>query len=144
MSGGATYLRTAILNNFTNYDSFGNVKNFGGEAFPYTPTWQATADVIYKWDVGNNLIGFVGSTGRYQTSTNAAFGEHPTFAIDGFGTLDLRAGIESPAGRWRVSVWGRNVTDKYYWNNAVRASDTVVRYAGDPATFGISASYRTH
>jgi outer membrane receptor protein involved in Fe transport len=144
MSGGATYLRTAILDNFTNYDSFGNLKDFGGEAFPYTPTWQATADIVYKWDVGNNLNAFVGSTGRYQTSTNAAFGEYALFGIDSFGTLDLRAGIESPGGGWRVSVWGRNVTDKYYWNNAVRASDTVIRYAGDPATFGISASFRTH
>jgi outer membrane receptor protein involved in Fe transport len=144
LTGGATYLRTSIQDNFTNYDSFGTLRNFEGESFPYTPTWQSSADVVYKWDIGDNLSGLVGATGRYQTATNAAFGENSLFAIDGFGTLDVRAGIENPGRGWQVTVWARNVTDKYYWNNAVRASDTVIRYAGDPATFGITASYRMH
>jgi iron complex outermembrane recepter protein len=37
-------------------------------------------------------------------------------------------------------VWGRNVTNKFYWDNVAHPYDTIVRYAGMPATFGITFS----
>ena len=57
-----------------------------------------------------------------------------------FSLIDLRAGISGNEGKWRVGLFGRNITDKYYWNTAVRRGDAVVRYAGMPATYGIDFS----
>jgi iron complex outermembrane receptor protein len=37
-----------------------------------------------------------------------------------------------------VTVWGKNVLDKYYWTNTLATFDTVVRYAGRPAEFGVT------
>jgi len=45
-------------------------------------------------------------------------------------------------GSWRFAIWGRNVTDEYYWNNVARAIDTVTRYAGMPTTYGVSLTFR--
>ena len=52
--------------------------------------------------------------------------------------LDSRA----TNGRWRAQIWGKNVTDRYYWTNAIVVYDQQVRYAGQPATYGITLSYR--
>ena len=35
-------------------------------------------------------------------------------------------------------MFGKNVTNKYYWNNAAIASDAIVRFTGQPATWGVS------
>lgn len=55
--------------------------------------------------------------------------------------LDARIGIESENG-WRLSLYGRNLTDEYYWNSVASAGDGAVRFTGEPRTFGASFSMR--
>jgi outer membrane receptor protein involved in Fe transport len=62
--------------------------------------------------------------------------------IDAYGTVDLRAGIGSADDKWKLTLWGTNVADKYYWTNALRVYDTVVRYSGRPAEYGVSINWR--
>jgi hypothetical protein len=50
----------------------------------------------------------------------------------------------SEDGTWRYSSYGQNATDRYYWTHRAHACDTDVRYAGMPATFGATVSYRFH
>jgi iron complex outermembrane receptor protein len=89
----------------------------------------------------------------YQ-STNAYAGRFNTMMADGFVTgyptplscdsrhlLDVRAGVHTTDERWRVQLWGKNVTNQYYWTNVASYYDTIARYAGRPATFGVTASY---
>ena len=60
--------------------------------------------------------------------------------INSRALLDVRAGIEQ--GAWRVWLYGRNVTDKHYWNQAQHVNDVMLRFTGQPATYGITATYR--
>lgn len=62
------------------------------------------------------------------------------YGIDSYTLVNLRAGVESD--RWRVEVWGKNVFDKYYWSTAYPAFDTITRYAGMPATYGVTVSLK--
>jgi outer membrane receptor protein involved in Fe transport len=39
-------------------------------------------------------------------------------------------------------MWGKNITNKYYWNNVNRISDTIVRTAGMPATYGVTVGMK--
>jgi outer membrane receptor protein involved in Fe transport len=39
-------------------------------------------------------------------------------------------------------IWGKNVTNKYYWQNVISANDVVTRYAGAPATYGVTISHK--
>ena len=71
----------------------------------------------------------------------------PVFCYDpsnvpAYTLLDLRAGIAKDA--WRMQVWGRNVTDEWYWTAADRVNDTILRYTGMPTTYGFTLSYRFH
>ena len=37
-------------------------------------------------------------------------------------------------------LWGKNVTNKFYWDNVSHPYDTVVRYTGMPVTYGLTFS----
>ena len=123
-------------------DPLGHLVTFVGEAFPNTPRWQGDLNADYTREIKNNLLGFVGASVTDRSGTSAAFGNSPYYKIDGYGLLDLRAGVETTDGRWRFALFGRNVTDRYYWQSVTRFGDVVARLTGYPTTYGISGSYR--
>jgi outer membrane receptor protein involved in Fe transport len=144
VSGGASYIDSRVLDNFSNYDSNGQIVNFGGEAFPNTPKWQLVSAVDYNWSLTDHLDAFVGANANYQSQTNSELGNVPLLALRAYTLVDLRAGVQSPDGTWRFWAWGRNVGNVYYWTAASRDTDTTTRFAGAPATYGVTLSYRFH
>jgi outer membrane receptor protein involved in Fe transport len=142
LTASGTYIDSKIEDNFTNYDPFGNTGNFNGEAFPLTPKWQLSADAEYDWSLTDRLTAFAGTNVNYESRTNGGLGDLPILDIDQYALVDLRSGVKTDDGHWRFWAWGRNVTDRYYWNDADHAGNTTIRYAGMPATFGVSASWR--
>ena len=142
ISPAFSFVRSRIDGQFVSYTPLGTMENFSGEAFPYTPKWQASMDAEYSWRVSEAYAAFGGANISYQSATNGALGNLALLKIDDYALLDLRAGIKSNSGTWRFMVWGRNVTDKYYWTTADKQFDTAFRLSGAPAAFGVSASYR--
>jgi iron complex outermembrane receptor protein len=74
--------------------------------------------------------------------TIATFGGGVLLDIDPYTLFDLRAGVQTNDGRWRLEVWGRNITNKYYWTQANNEADTITRTAGFPATYGVTLRFR--
>jgi iron complex outermembrane recepter protein len=142
ISPSATLAESRIEGNFVNFDLLGNKANFTGEALPYAPKWTGNVDANYEWPIKGGWNAFVGSNLSFESATNGGFGDLPLFAIKAYELLDLRAGVETPDGHLRFSVWGRNVTDTYYWTSASHLVDQFTRFTGMPATYGISVSYR--
>ncbi|MES2493672.1 MAG: TonB-dependent receptor, partial [Pseudomonadota bacterium] len=70
-------------------------------------------------------------------------GVNNPFAIDGYATVDGRLGVEGPDGRWKLMVWGKNMFNKYYWSNVISSADSAARFAGMPATYGVTLSFKT-
>jgi iron complex outermembrane recepter protein len=141
LNGGLTYVHTRI-GNFTNIDPFGVSRNFSGEAYPNTPKWQGSIAADYEFPVSGNLNGFLGANATMRSKTNGGLGEYAILTIDGYTLVDLRAGVSSADDRWKLSIWGRNLTGKYYWTNAYRIADVSARFAGKPATYGATLSFR--
>jgi outer membrane receptor protein involved in Fe transport len=51
--------------------------------------------------------------------------------------------VDLDGGRYRVMLWGKNVTNEFYVTNVTSAVvDGVARYAGFPATYGVTFSAR--
>ena len=140
-SGEVTYSNSRILGNFENLDPVGAMRDLGGGALPYAPKWSGVGDGEYDWSFGSGLKGFIGGTVTYHSASNAGLGDIRGLKINSYTLLDLRAGVVLPSGT-RLSVWGRNVTNKYYWTNATYILDYFSRYTGMPATYGVSASFR--
>ena len=83
-----------------------------------------------------------GASATYHSETFSSIGSDPVSRIAPYTLLDLRLALEQTDGPWKVALWGRTVTDEYYWTNTVAVYDTTVRYAGQPATYGLTASFR--
>jgi iron complex outermembrane recepter protein len=160
LSANGAYTNSKILANkdgtdFVNFPQrLGPEIPFTGNGFPYTPNWQFSLDAQYDWSLTSSLDAFLGAGLVYQSDTKsglqdsdtdrpenigvsagAAYND-PALAIDAYALLDLRAGIEGADGRWKLTVWGKNITNKYYWVNVLKVQDTLNRYAGRPATYG--------
>jgi len=160
----ASYTFSQIDGKFRNFDPFfsgtrnPNTKDFSGEPFPNVPKWTANIDVQYEWDMANGWLAFVGANWNFQSSTRGFFYDRcqepgisctrtdagvrgdSDLAINTRALLDLRAGIEFES--WRVFAFGRNVTNKYYWDTMSHVNDVLLRWTGAPATYGVSVSYR--
>ena len=142
ISAGASYVDSKVTSHRITNDPYGVAVDIKDEAFPNTPKWHLTGDIQYTFDLNDSLEGFVGANGQYKTKTSAAFGGGADFEMPAYGLLDLRAGVESKDSHWKVTVWGRNVTDKFYINNISHIVDTVARNTGMPATYGVTLGYR--
>ena len=62
--------------------------------------------------------------------------------IPSYTTLDLRAGVAAEDDSWRVSVFGRNVTNETYTTGISTYLDTLVRYRGKPVVYGVSVQFQ--
>lgn len=143
ISGGVSYLDSKVQRNpALPLDPLGQPTSFVGDAFPNTPRWQGVGDAEYSFAVSAALEAFLGGSVTWRTDSNANFGNLPLFEIPGYVLLDLRAGLASADGVWRAQLYGRNVTDKWYWVNVAATADSVVRAPAMPATYGVSLSYR--
>jgi outer membrane receptor protein involved in Fe transport len=153
LTGAVTYLDSKVTSDFFDTGPYPlgptDLVNFKGEAFPFTPKWSGQLGARYQWDLGSNLTAFIAGDSSYQSRASAAFGsmEATTYGAPGleiapYGLLNLTVGIAPKDRHWHVDVWGKNVTNKYYWNSVNYVSDTVVRQVGMRATFGATIGYR--
>ena len=142
INAGATYIDSQVDKSLLTNDPFNNIVDIRGEAFPNTPKWTASGDAQYDFPLTERLSGYMGASGRYRTESVAAFGSNPLFREPAYGTLDLRTGVQSGDGRWRVELWGRNVTDQFYLTNITHIVDTVAQTTGMPATYGVTLGWR--
>lgn len=136
--GGALTYVDSKIDQYSGVNAGGVRADFRGTSVPFTPKWQASTNARVDLPVSEGINAFAGAQLTYRSKTNAIVGETPLYNITGYTLLDLQLGIESPDGHWKAMVWGKNVTDKYYWTNVVAGQDTVVRYAARPATYGVT------
>lgn len=145
--GSVTYLDTRIHRNrdgtnFVNFTEFGALQSFTGNSFPYTPRWQANAGASYDWTLNERLDAFVSGDASYRSATNGSLEEDPRLRIAAYTLVNLTAGVKTQDGRWKLSAFGKNIFNQYYWGNALHVQDTLVRYTGMPAQYGVTVSYR--
>jgi outer membrane receptor protein involved in Fe transport len=157
ISGGLTYL-DAKITKYTGINAGGVPDDFAGTAIPFTSKWQYIASIDYTVPTGGNLHPFVGATLSGRSSTTSIVGNavgvvqragfrsllpvDRIYDMPGYALLDFRAGIESTDGDWRLTIWGRNVTNKFYVQNIITSFESISRYAGQPATYGVTFTHK--
>jgi outer membrane receptor protein involved in Fe transport len=142
VNGGATYIGSKILGNFTNY-TLGRRAADERRSLPAHPKWQLTGDIGYDHPINSRWNGFGGVSATYQSETNAALGAEALYDVKAYALVDLRVGVHTADDRWRITGWIRNLNDAYYWTNvSYNGPNVAIRYAGMPRTFGVSAALR--
>ena len=172
IAGSVTYLDTKVLTDkgtrFIGPTAYGNSCttpagapaqcDFTGSELPFSPKWSYSLNADYRHDLGDSAIIF-GAGLRGQSSSvstlngrsiqfrnlandRRAPGIALPFVIPSYAVIDARLGYEFSDKRYKVMVWGKNITNKYYVTNAAHFLDTTVRFAGLPATYGITLSVK--
>jgi len=159
LTASGTYLDSEITQ-YSGINVRGVVNNFNGDALPFTPKWSYGINADYRMTMANGGTPFVGVsvTGRsasdavpggaripFSTGPNARIlaGAAPIYQLNGYATVDARLGYEAEDGAWRIMFWGKNVFNKYYVTNTITSSDSVARFAGRPATYGVTIGFKT-
>lgn len=152
-SASGTYLKSKVSGNYSVtpdgdavYNASGFTGNFKGSELPYTPKFSANFDAQYEFPISDALGGFVGGTVVYQGKQNTTFHNAALpaddFEIPSYTTLDLRAGFTTADDRWRVTFYGQNVTNEKYTTAISTFLDTLLRYRGKPAVYGMSVGFK--
>ncbi|QKS00592.1 TonB-dependent receptor [Sphingomonas sp. CL5.1] len=108
---------------------------------PFASKYQLSSNLDYEFPISDRMKMFFGTSANLRSDTIAVVGGDVSAAnaipsniklhgIDGYVLVDARAGIASADDRWRVSVFGKNISNQYYWNNAITSSDAIARFAG--------------
>lgn len=139
-----SYVKSKIEAPFVNFrgDGFPPAVDLSGEPFPYTPKWTGNTDVQYEWGLSDTMNAYVGTNVSFQAHTFSGLGQQPDYRIPAYTLIDLRAGVRSADGNWDASIWGKNVTNKYYWISVAHLGDVVSRTTGMPATYGVALTWR--
>jgi iron complex outermembrane recepter protein len=153
LNAAYTYL-DAKIDRFIGTDAGGDTNiNFAGTRIPFTPKQQFAVSADYEHPLSSGLIGFVGATANHRSDTISTVGgdTNPStinhsvtskvYGIDAYTLVDAQLGIKSSDERWRAFLWGKNIFNEYYWSNVVSGYDTVSRFAGMPATYGVTFNY---
>lgn len=133
----ATWLHTEV-EGYTGINVAGQPQNFDGRPFLYSPKFQGGLTALFDHDLENGLKLRAALNGRWQGKSSADLEGNPLFAIDGYGLLNASVGVSDPAKGWALSLWGRNLTDEYYWSAVSSNANVVVRFPGKPTTYGAS------
>lgn len=143
----------AQIDEFVGINGAGLAGDFSGTQMPFTPKYQFSINPQYDFPISDNIDGFLAGNFTYRSDAIAVVGGQQNVAtvvpagkavarIDGYGLLDLRAGLSFDDSRMRLTVFAKNVLNTYYWTNVFNTTDTIERLSGRPSTYGISVSYR--
>nr|WP_295107910.1 TonB-dependent receptor [uncultured Caulobacter sp.] len=120
----------------------GQSQSFDGRPFLYSPKFQGGLTALFKQPVGDGLELNAALNGRWQDKSYADLEGNPLFVIDGYGMLNASVGIGAPDKGWDLSIWGRNITNAYYWSAVSSNANVVVRFPGKPTTYGASLTWK--
>lgn len=160
LSASATYLESKIKT-YTSVNVLGLTNDFGafGDALPFTPKLSYGINADYKIETAGGGKPFIGFTVAGRSSSDAAPGGsrivYPAapltrvlpgltnvYKLPSYTTVDARIGYEAANGQWRVMVWAKNLLNEYYLTNVIASSDTTARFAGRPATYGVTIGFK--
>ncbi|WP_031308419.1 TonB-dependent receptor [Sphingobium sp. C100] len=152
LATGFTWL-DAKIKTFQGISGGGLPADFADTRMPFAPKYQLSSNLDYEFPITGSLNAFVGGSMNLRSNTIAVVGGDTNAAnavptnkmlqgIDNYILVDARVGIAGPDDAWRLMVFAKNIFNTYYWNNAVTSSDAVARFAGTPATYGVSLSMR--
>ncbi len=112
-----------------------------GRKLAMSPDLQYSTLISKEWSIGANRVLDASIDYSYTDSTSG--GAQISDATASYGVANARIGYGSSNGQWRVLLWGRNITDEYYYPAAYNGGNgPFIRVHGMPRTYGISLDYK--
>lgn len=140
----ASYL-DAQFRNYTNVDQARPAKglqDLAGNTLPNAPMWKVTLGADYTHNLASGAELTFGGAYYFQDKIYFdGFNENQA-SQDAVGRFDAEVSYLSPDKAWRISVFGRNLTDELVRSAAIQGSNVVGSPTfvifDPPRTFGVS------
>lgn len=106
---------------------------------PYrSPMWSGRVGASYEWDVNGHGTITPEVAFNFESTHATDLLNHPQGLQPTFSTIDGSIAYQDPSERYRVSVWGKNVTNTLHKLAAVPTSGLFTQlYFAEPRTFGV-------
>ncbi|MDB5430825.1 MAG: hypothetical protein JWP35_1941 [Caulobacter sp.] len=135
-----------IDSKYTKVDGPSAALILNGSAFPYTPANKVSLGASYSWPLGALGQGNVAVNYAYQSKfSTAQTNQAQVKYLPGYGTLNLRAGIDGLLGRpIDLSAFVTNANDSEYATgiqDQYIASGSVTYTYGEPRMYGVQLRY---
>ena len=102
------------------------------------PEWKGLLGFNYAFPVGAGEV-FFGGDVAYESDSFALVANNPGSLVEPGVRVDARVGWRADDERWKVTVWGKNLTDREYFRATTSLNQV---YASPPLTFGIDVGFR--
>lgn len=123
---------------YVGINSSGKPQDFDGKPFLYSPKFSGSATALYSRPITDKLGLQAALNARWQSLSHADLEGDPRFDIKKYGLINASVGVHSLDDRWQVQAWVRNLTNTYYWTAVSSNANVVVRFPGQPRTYGAS------
>ncbi len=143
----AKYVRFANSPQAPERLNIGAIQDLSGTRLANAPKFVYTLGIDLAQPVGAlGSAGGLEAYGHADFSHRSSYNTSATNSIYGivpaYGLVNGRIGLRTESGRWDISVWARNLTDKnYYISRSGGNFGLITGIAGEPRTFG--ATLRT-
>jgi len=123
------------------YKEFQGIPNAGNLEFARVPEYTYNLGINYEVPVSSGLITYRADY-SYKDDYFTDLNNDPEIMQEGFGVVDLSISYDDDDKGYRVSLYGRNVTDEEYFEFAANVGgiDTVV-WGGAPQRVGLEVAF---
>ncbi|MEJ8567968.1 TonB-dependent receptor [Elongatibacter sediminis] len=141
LGAGLNWMDTEI----TKYNAIPGTGDNAGNKLANSPDLMFNGRARYEFPVGDGgWTGFVAADAMYRDDVFFSLGNNGQNSQDAFWLWNGRIGFISPDGHWDVSVWGKNLGDKFYITQSYDNTGGIFpsqNFLGMPRTYGVSVKY---
>lgn len=115
-----------------------------GRRLPNAPDFSANLGLDWDLWTGDRAAVTLHLDGSYQSSQFFEVLNVARLEQSGYGIINGRLAVRSPADRWEIGIWGRNLSDKMFITSAVNFLDGFgfdYLHRGVPRTYGLDIRY---
>lgn len=114
---------------------------------PRAPDYTANLNAEYRASLGPGIDWFIGGEVLARGESFLTVDNQEDGRVDAYALVNLQLGLEAPDGRWRLTVWGRNIGDETVKERLFDLSDQDLVgqkfiILNDPDTYGMSFRLR--
>lgn len=128
----------------TIFTSVGNARNLSaGARFAYAPRFSFSVGAQYDWDLSHGAALTLRGDYSWQDDVLTTLDVKTRSSQEAYGLLNSRLTYRDANGRWDISLFGHNLTNRFYRINGlfVPADQLDTGTPGRPREFGVAVRF---
>ncbi|MFT5705540.1 MAG: iron complex outermembrane receptor protein [Shewanella sp.] len=137
LTSGVGWVDAELKSDLTLKTGIGEVQLQGNRP-AFNPKYTYNGQARYAWDLNNGYDLIFASDWSWRAEQYLEVNNQPSNLIDDYWIVNARIALESSENDWRISLWGKNITDTQYvtYLNDLPAFGWLLRGYGAPSTYG--------